>query len=90
MFDDVEVERAVLDKDTGIPRIDNQGNPLMERVVEQQPVTDLMALHRRRTSDIEQIVKDNLGNPNASTVIGLREDLTDIIRLLPISAELTI
>ena len=69
LFDDVEVERAVLDKDTGIPRIDNQGNPLMERVVEQQPVTDLMALHRRRTSDIEQIVKDNLGNPNASTVM---------------------
>ena len=85
LFDDVEVERAVLDKDTGIPRIDNQGNPLMERVVEQQPVTDLMALHRRRTSDIEQIVKDNLGNPNSSTVIGLREDLTDLLDSADIS-----
>ncbi len=85
LFDDVEVERAVLDKDTGIPRIDNQGNPLMERVVEQQPVTDLMALHRRRTSDIEQIVKDNFGNPNASTVIGLREDLTELLDAADIS-----
>ena len=85
LFDDVEVERAVLDKDTGIPRIDNQGNPLMERVVEQQPVTDLMALHRRRTSDIEQIVKDSFGNPNASTVIGLREDLTTLLDAADIS-----
>jgi hypothetical protein len=85
LFDDVEVNRAVLDKDTGIPRLDNEGNPLMERVVEQQPVTDLMALHRRRTSDIEQIVKDNFGNPNASTVIGLREDLTKLLDAADIS-----
>jgi hypothetical protein len=44
------------------------------------PVSDLMALHRRRVSDLELIVKDNLGNPNANTVIGLREDLTALMR----------
>jgi hypothetical protein len=43
------------------------------------PVSDLMALHRRRVSDLELIVKDNLGNPNANTVIGLREDLTALM-----------
>jgi hypothetical protein len=85
LLNDVEVERAVLDKTTGIPRLDNEGNPLMERVVEQQPVTDLMALHRRRVSDLEAIVKDNLGNPNSGTIIGLREDLTSLLDAADIS-----
>jgi hypothetical protein len=85
LIDDVEVERAVLDKTTGMPRLDNEGNPLMERVVEQQPVTDLMALHRRRASDIEVIVKDNLNNPNGGPIVGLREDLTSLLDAADIS-----
>ena len=85
LLDDVEVERAVLDKTTGVPRLDNEGNPLMERVVEQQPVTDLMALHRRRASDIEAIVKDNLNNPNGGPIVGLREDLTSLLDAADIS-----
>jgi hypothetical protein len=85
LVDDVEVERAVLDKTTGMPRLDNEGNPLMERVVEQQPVTDLMALHRRRASDIEVIVKDNLNNPNGGPIVGLREDLTSLLDAADIS-----
>ncbi|MDB9876172.1 hypothetical protein OAC75_01180 [Pseudomonadales bacterium] len=85
LLDDVEVERAVVDKTTGMPRLDNEGNPLMERVVEQQPVTDLMALHRRRASDIEVIVKDNLNNPNGGPIVGLREDLTSLLDAADIS-----
>jgi hypothetical protein len=68
-----------------MPRLDNEGNPLMERVVEQQPVTDLMALHRRRASDIEVIVKDNLNNPNGGPIVGLREDLTSLLDAADIS-----
>jgi hypothetical protein len=49
------------------------------------PVTDLMALHRRRSTDMEIIVKDNLGNANANTVIGLREDLTALLDAADIS-----
>jgi hypothetical protein len=85
LFDPVDVERAVLDKTTGLPRLDSKGNALMERVTEQQPVTDLMALHRRRTNDLEAIVKDNLGNPNSGTIIGLREDLTSLLDAADIS-----
>lgn len=85
LFDPVDVERAALDKTTGMPRLDNEGNALMERVTEQQPVTDLMALHRRRTNDLEAIVKDNLGNPNSGTIIGLREDLTSLLDAADIS-----
>jgi len=85
LFDPVDVERAVLDKTTGMPRVDNNGKVLMERVIEQQPVTDLMALHRRRTNDLEAIVKDNLGNPNSGTIIGLREDLTSLLDAADIS-----
>jgi len=85
LFDPVDVERAVLDKTTGLPRLDSEGNALMERVTEQQPVTDLMALHRRRTNDLEAIVKDNLGNPNSGTIIGLREDLTSLLDAADIS-----
>ena len=85
LFDPVNVERAVLDKTTGLPRLDSKGNALMERVTEQQPVTDLMALHRRRTNDLEAIVKDNLGNPNSGTIIGLREDLTSLLDAADIS-----
>jgi len=49
------------------------------------PVSDLMALHRRRVSDLELIVKDNLGNPNANTIIGLREDLTALMDAADVS-----
>jgi len=85
LFDPVDVERAVLDKTTGLPRLDSEGNALMERVTEQQPVTDLMALHRRRTNDLEAIVKDNLGNPNSGAIIGLREDLTSLLDAADVS-----
>ena len=79
LFDDVEVERALVDKKTGLARLDSQGNPLVEKVVEQQPVSDLMALHRRRIGDLEQVIKENLGSSNATTIVGLREDLTALM-----------
>ena len=85
LFDDVEVERALVDKKTGLARLDSQGNPLVEKVVEQEPVSDLMALHRRRIGDLEQIIKENLGSSNATTIVGLREDLTALMDAADIS-----
>ena len=45
----------------------------------EEPLTDLMSIHDRRTTDMEVVVKANLGNANAGKIIGLREDVTALL-----------
>ena len=62
-----------------ISRIGDDGQEIIETVEQFEPITDLMSLHDLRTTDIEKIVKANLDTANASTIIGLREDLTRLL-----------
>ena len=68
----------VLDKN-GIPKIGKDGEQLMEEVEVERPLTDLMDIHDRTTTDIERIVKENLDTAIARRVIGLREDVTELL-----------
>lgn len=58
---------------------------LMERTVNEAgeeveiPLTNLMDIHDRRTTDMEAIVKANLDTSNAQTVIDLRRQVTDLL-----------
>ena len=58
---------------------------LMMRTVNEQgeevsrPLTNLMQIHDRRTSDMESIVKSNLGTSIAGDVIKFREEVTDLL-----------
>tara|TARA_R110000772_G_scaffold268612_1_gene396718 strand:- start:1343 stop:2515 length:1173 start_codon:yes stop_codon:yes gene_type:complete len=57
----------------------------MERTVNEAgeeveiPLTNLMDIHDRRTTDMEAIVKANLDTSNAQTVIDLRRQVTDLL-----------
>ena len=63
--------KQVVDKKTGEPKF--------EEVTVEEPLTDLMSIHDRRTTDMEAVVKANLGNANAGKIIGLREDVTALL-----------
>ena len=58
-------------------QVKNPTTGKMEEV--EEPLTDLMSIHDRRTTDMEAVVKANLGNANASKIIGLREDVTALL-----------
>lgn len=44
-----------------------------------RPLTNLMQIHDRRTSDMEAIVKSNLGTSIAGDVIKFREEVTELL-----------
>jgi len=55
-------------------------NPTTGKMEEiEEPLSDLMSIHDRRTTDMEAVVKANLGNANAGKIIGLREDVTALL-----------
>jgi len=58
-------------------KVKNPETGKMEEI--EEPLSDLMSIHDRRTTDMEAVVKANLGNANAGKIIGLREDVTALL-----------
>ncbi len=56
---------------------------MVKRIVDgkeiEEPLTDLMNIHDRRTGSIEKIVRENLGTNIAGQIIALRQDLTKLL-----------
>jgi hypothetical protein len=71
-------QRQVLDEQ-GIPERGKNNEILMEDVEVEYPLTNLMAIHDRRTTDLENVIQQNLRNANAKTFINIREDLTKLL-----------
>ena len=72
-------ERPILDAQ-GLPKIGNQGEVLMQEVEVEVPLTNIMDIHDRRTTDMEKVVKDSLGTTDAPLVIGFREEVTKLLK----------
>ena len=71
-------EQPILNPD-GTQKLGNQGEALMQEVEVEYPLTNLMDIHDRRTTDMEAIVKGNLDTAIAGNVISFREDVTDAL-----------
>jgi hypothetical protein len=56
-----------------IRTVDEEGEDVL------RPLTNLMQIHDRRTSDMESIVKSNLGTSIAGDVIKFREEVTELL-----------
>ena len=71
-------EQPILNAD-GTQKLGNQGEALMQEVEVEYPLTNLMDIHDRRTTDMEAIVKANLDTAIAGEVVAFREGVTDAL-----------
>jgi len=62
-----------------VKSLDADGKEIITEKEVSKPLTNLMAIHDRRTTDLENVIKENLRNANAKTFIGIREDLTRLL-----------
>jgi hypothetical protein len=63
----------------GLPILDKNGQEVFEQIEVKEPLTNLMAIHDRRTTDMEKIVKSNLDSAIAQKVIGFRQQVTQAL-----------
>ena len=63
----------------GLPVLDKNGQEIFEEIEVKEPLTNLMAIHDRRTTDMEKIVKSNLDSAIAQKVIGFRQQVTQAL-----------
>ena len=60
----------------GLPVLDKNGQEVFEQVEVREPLTNLMAIHDRRTTDMESVVKKNLDTAIAEKVVDFRKQVT--------------
>lgn len=73
-------QRPILDEQ-GVPKRGNQGEVLMQETGEEVeiPLTNLMDIHDRRTTDLERVIRQNLDTANGKMFVDLREDLSALL-----------
>ena len=71
-------EQPILNPD-GTQKLGNQGEALMQEVEVEYPLTNLMDIHDRRTTDMEAVVKANLDTAIAGNVVSFREGVTEAL-----------
>jgi hypothetical protein len=73
-------QRPILDAQ-GVPRRGNQNEILMQETDKEVelPLTNLMDIHDRRTTDLEDVIKSNLHTANGEMFVELRKDLTRLL-----------